>query len=126
MRLQSALYIAAIALITLTPAGCNRSPTNIAAAPVSISNCSAPNVTIHKDGQVQWTGDGNITTLVFKKKPSPFAQGAYTLWDAKPQSSGPVNSAAQKCADVNGSCEYPYTVAESNGCTNDPIVIVTR
>ena len=127
MRLLSSLRLATVvAFLMIVGVSCDHPQVVQQNASVSIKECFAPDVAIHKDGQVTWTGDGHITALVFKKQPSPFAQGSITLLDQNPVSSGPVNDQAKACVDKNGSCTYPYTVAESSGCTKDPIVIVTR
>jgi len=127
MRLLLCLRLAAVvAFLMMVSVSCEHPPLVQENASVSVKECFAPDVAIHQDGQVTWIGDGHITALVFKKQPSPFAQGSFTLLDQSPVSSGPVNDQAKACVAKNGSCSYPYTVAESSGCTKDPIVIVTR
>lgn len=127
-QLVFAVSIAWVCVIT----GCNKitgfTANPSANAPISINACVAADAFITLNGQVTWTGDGNLTTIVFQD-PSPFTAGdTYQLVDKTPKPSGPLTQAAQNCASNSptGICGFKYTISESTGCTKDPIVVVTK
>ncbi|MGB8889086.1 MAG: hypothetical protein WCC87_20325 [Candidatus Korobacteraceae bacterium] len=96
-------------------------------ASVSIdNNCKAnyPSVTISTDGQVTWTPGSNGATINFVV--TPFSQATYTINGPTATPSGKPNDLAIACAEVLGTCSFKYTISESNGCSVDPIVIITK
>jgi hypothetical protein len=126
MRVLLSLRLTAVvAFVMLMSVSCEQKKVIISGTPVSVNNCAAPTVTITKTGQVTWTGDGHLTSILFKD-PSPFAPAYYTLLDKTPVSSGTMTSVVTDRLKNNESWPFSYTVAESTGCTLDPIVIITR
>lgn len=97
-------------------------------ASVSIDNNCTPNpaqATISTDGQVTWNPGSDGATIFFPI--TPFAKNTFTLSGATAGPSGTPNDVAKACAQTLGTCSFKYTInINATGCTNDPIVIVSR
>jgi hypothetical protein len=131
---QSRISLALSVTLVLGITSCSvpKPPVGLMAKIVAITNCSAnPDpVTLYVSAgdQVQWTGDPlGSYNLHFTGVTSPFAAGSDF---AVPQNgsvpSGPISNWAAACATVFGNCSYKYTVAGSNGCSQDPKVIIQK
>jgi hypothetical protein len=129
-RISLALSVALVLAIT----SCTKPkpPVGFTVKTVAITNCSAHpdpvTLYVQNGDQVQWTGDAlGSYSLHFTDPSSPFAAGSdFTAPQNGSVSSGPISNSAAACANVSPSCPYKYTVAGSNGCSQDPKVIIQK
>lgn len=127
-RISLALSVAFVLAIT----GCHKPepPVGFTVKTVAITNCNAnPDpVTLYvpNGDQVQWTGDALGSYALHFTAPSPFTAGPdFTVPQNGSVSSGPISNSAAVCPNPLG-CPYKYTVAGSNGCSQDPKVIIQK
>ncbi len=130
---QSRISVALGVLLALAITSCHKPPgaTGFTTKSVSISNCNAnPDQVILytlANDQVQWTGDAlGSYSIHFTSPSAPFQAGPnFTVPQNGSTSSGPISSSAIACANT-AVCPYKYTVAGSNGCSQDPKVIIQK
>jgi len=118
-----------LAIISCKP---TPSPAGLAVKQVTISNCIATpdpvTLSVKAGDQVRWVNADAVGsyTIMFTP-PSPFTAGTtFPLPQGGSVSSGGISSSAAQCAHTSGSCTYKYTVAGSNGCSQDPRVIIQQ